>query len=86
MNTFERLSYVFLFATEIFYGLAMATMIHRRRTEPELDCTYRCWGYPRLPAAFLTRAAALTVSQWLVRPVRSSIGLVLIFSGLIFYP
>jgi APA family basic amino acid/polyamine antiporter len=56
-----------------------------RRTEPELVRPYRCWGYPWVPAAFLAGAAALTVTLWLARPVRSSIGLVLIFSGLIFY-
>jgi hypothetical protein len=36
-------------------------------------------------AASLTSAAALTVVWWLERPVRSSIGLVLISSELIFY-
>jgi hypothetical protein len=38
-----------------------------------------------VPAAFLAGAAALTVTLWLARPVRSSIGLVLILSGLLFY-
>jgi hypothetical protein len=38
-----------------------------------------------VPVAFLAGAAALTVTLWLARPVRSSIGLVLILSGLIFY-
>jgi len=56
-----------------------------RRTEPELPRPYRCWGYPWLPAAFVAGAIALTATLWLARPIRSSIGLVLIFSGLIFY-
>src|SRR5579862_383983 len=84
-GTFEELTSLFLFATWIFYALAVAAMIKMRRSEPGLARPYRCWGYPWVPAAFLAGAAALTVTLWLARPVRSSIGLALIFSGLIFY-
>jgi APA family basic amino acid/polyamine antiporter len=84
-GTFEELTSLFLFATWIFYALAVAAMIRLRRTEPALERPYRCWGYPWVPAAFLAGAAALTVTLWLASPVRSSIGLVLILSGLIFY-
>ena len=84
-GTFEELTSLFLFATWIFYALAVAAMIKMRRTEPGLVRPYRCWGYPWVPAAFLAGETALTVTLWLARPVRSSIGLVLIFSGLIFY-
>ena len=84
-GTFEELTSLFLFATWIFYGLAVAAMIRMRQTEPGLPRPYRCWGYPWVPAAFLAGAAALTATLWLARPVRSSIGLVLIFSGLVFY-
>jgi len=84
-GTFEELTSLFLFATWIFYALAVAAMIRMRRTEPGLERPYRCWGYPWVPAAFLAGAGALTVTLWLARPVRSSIGLVLILSGLIFY-
>jgi APA family basic amino acid/polyamine antiporter len=84
-GTFEELTSLFLFATWIFYALAVAAMIRMRRSEPGLVRPYRCWGYPWVPAAFLAGAAALTVTLWLARPIRSSIGLALIFSGLIFY-
>jgi basic amino acid/polyamine antiporter, APA family len=84
-GTFEELTSLFIFATWIFYGLAVAAMIRLRRSEPELSRPYRCWGYPWLPGAFLAGATALTVTLWLARPVRSSIGLVLILAGLIFY-
>jgi APA family basic amino acid/polyamine antiporter len=84
-GTFEDLTSLFLFATCIFYALAVAAMMRMRRTEPGLERPYRCWGYPWVPAVFLAGAAALTVTLWLARPVRSSIGLVLIFSGLLFY-
>jgi APA family basic amino acid/polyamine antiporter len=84
-GTFEELTSLFVFALWIFYGLAVVSMMRMRLTEPELPRPYRCWGYPWVPGTFVAGAAALTVTLWLARPVRSSIGLVLIFSGLIFY-
>jgi APA family basic amino acid/polyamine antiporter len=84
-GTFEELTSLFLFATWIFYGLSVVSMMCLRRTEPHLPRPYRCWGYPWVPVAFVMGAAALTMTLWLARPVRSSIGLALILSGLFFY-
>ena len=84
-GTFEELTSLFLFGTWIFYGLAVMAMMHMRRTEPDLPRPYRCWGYPWVSVIFVMGAAALTVALWMARPARSSIGLVLILSGLIFY-
>jgi hypothetical protein len=38
-----------------------------------------------LPALFVVGAAALTLSLWLARPLRSSVGLGLILFGLVLY-
>jgi APA family basic amino acid/polyamine antiporter len=84
-GTFEELTSLFLFATWIFYGLAVIAMVRMRHTEPNLPRPYRCWGYPWVPVIFVMGATALTITLWVVRPVRSSIGLVLIVSGLVFY-
>lgn len=84
-GTFEDLTSLFIFATWIFYGLAVVSMMRLRRTEPEMPRPYRTWGYPVVPVLFVLGAIALTVSLWLARPVRSSIGLGLILAGLIFY-
>jgi APA family basic amino acid/polyamine antiporter len=84
-GTFEELTSLFLFATWIFYGLAVASMMRLRRTEPELPRPYRCLGYPWVPAIFIAGATALTIMLWIARPVRSSIGFALILSGLFFY-
>jgi APA family basic amino acid/polyamine antiporter len=46
---------------------------------------YRTWGYPVVPVVFVIGALALTISIWVQRPVRSSIGVALMFVGLIFY-
>jgi len=84
-GTFEDLTSLFIFAGWIFYGLAVVAMFRLRRTEPDMPRPYRTWGYPAVPGIFVLGAFALTVSIWVQRPVRSSIGLALICFGLIFY-
>jgi basic amino acid/polyamine antiporter, APA family len=84
-GTFEELTSLFIFAAWIFYGLAVVSLIRLRKREPQLPRPYRCSGYPWVPVMFLLGTVALTISLWAARPVRSSIGLVLILSGLPFY-
>src|SRR5271168_2641539 len=84
-GTFEELTNLFIFATWIFYGFAVVSLFRLRRTEPDLPRPYRCAGYPWVPAIFIAGALALTVSEWLQRPGRSTIGLLLILAGLPFY-
>jgi APA family basic amino acid/polyamine antiporter len=84
-GTFEELTSLFVFAAWIFYGLSVVAMLRLRRIAPNLERPYRTWGYPVVPALFVAGAFALTISIWIERPVRSSIGLALILSGLFFY-
>ena len=84
-GTFEDLTSLFIFAGWIFYGLAVVALFRLRRTEPNMPRPYRTWGYPAVPLIFIGGAMALTISIWVQRPVRSSIGLALMCSGLIFY-
>ncbi|MFZ0820607.1 MAG: amino acid permease [Candidatus Acidiferrales bacterium] len=84
-GTFEDLTSLFIFAGWIFYGLATIGLFRLRRIEPNMPRPYRCWGYPWVPAAFVAGALALTINLWLDRPVRCTVGLVLMFVGLFFY-
>jgi APA family basic amino acid/polyamine antiporter len=84
-GTFEELTNLFIFAAWIFYGLAVVALFRLRKTEPNLDRPYRCWGYPWVPGLFVLGALVLTMNLWLVRPGRSTIGLLLILAGLPFY-
>jgi basic amino acid/polyamine antiporter, APA family len=84
-GTFEELTNLFIFATWIFYGLAVVALFRLRRNEPELLRPYRCWGYPWVPGVFVAGALALTLNIWIDRPGRSSIGFLLILAGLPFY-
>lgn len=84
-GTFEELTNLFIFAGWIFYGLAVVALFRLRKLEPDLPRPYRCWGYPWVPGAFVLGALALTINLWLVRPGRSTVGLLLILAGLPFY-
>ncbi len=84
-GTFEELTNLFIFAAWIFYGLAVVALFRLRETEPDMPRPYRCWGYPWVPGIFVAGALALTLSIFMQRPGRSSLGLLLIAAGLPFY-
>lgn len=84
-GTFEQLSNLYVFGQWIFYGLQTAGVIWLRHKEPSMARPYRTWGYPLVPIVFVLGAVALTVNSLIAMPVRSSIGLVLILAGLMFY-
>ena len=84
-GTFEELYSLFIFAVWIFFALVALALIRLRRVEPELARPYRTWGYPWTPLIFFLAAVALTVNLWLVRPVRSSLGLAVILAGVPFF-
>lgn len=84
-GTYEELYSLFVFAVWIFFALTAIALLRLRRKEPNLVRSYRAWGYPWTPFIFLAAAVALTVNLWMVRPVRSSIGLAVILSGVPFF-
>jgi basic amino acid/polyamine antiporter, APA family len=84
-GTFEELYSLFVFAVWIFFALTAIALLRLRWTEPDLVRPYRVWGYPLTPLIFLIAAIALTVNLWMVRPVRSSLGLAVILGGIPFF-
>lgn len=84
-GTFEELYSLFVFAVWIFFALTAIALLRLRWKEPELVRPYRVWAYPVTPVIFLIAAIALTVNLWMVRPVRSSLGLVVILAGIPFF-
>jgi APA family basic amino acid/polyamine antiporter len=84
-GTFEELYSLFVFAVWIFFALTPIAMLRLRKNEPNLFRPYRAWGYPWTPLLFLIAAVALTVNLWMVRPVRSSLGLAVILGGIPFF-
>jgi len=84
-GTYEELYSLFVFAVWIFFALTAIALLRLRRKEPNLIRPYRTWGYPCTPLIFLAAALALTVNLWMVRPVRSSLGLAVILLGIPFF-
>jgi APA family basic amino acid/polyamine antiporter len=84
-GTFEELYSLFVFAVWIFFALTAVALMRLRRKEPDLLRPYRVRGYPWIPSVFFVAAVALTVNLWTVRPVRSSIGLLVILAGIPFF-
>ena len=85
-GTYEELYSLFVFAAWIFFALTALALFRLRRNEPNLSRPYRAWGHPWTTLIFLGAAIALTVNLWMVRPVRSSIGLAVILGGVpLFY-
>jgi APA family basic amino acid/polyamine antiporter len=84
-GTFEQLYSLFVFAAWIFFALTAIALIRLRIKQPNLARAYRAWGYPFTPIIFVIAAVALTANLWMIRPVRSSIGLLVILAGIPFY-
>lgn len=84
-GTHQELYSYTMFATWAFFALTALALIRMRTTQPELLRPYRMWGYPWTTAIFGAAAFAISVNLWLIRPVRSSIGLTIIMLGVPFF-
>src|SRR5258708_11338422 len=84
-GTHQELYSYTMFATWAFLGLTAVALIRLRSTEPELPRPFPVWGYPWTAIVFGVAAFAISVNLWLVRPVRSSIGLAIVLLGIPFF-
>lgn len=84
-GTYEELYSLFVFAVWIFFALTAIALLRLRKIKPELSRPYRAWGFPFTPLIFLVAAIALTANLWMVRPIRSSLGLLVILGGIPFF-
>jgi APA family basic amino acid/polyamine antiporter len=84
-GTFEDLTSLVMFGSWLFYALAVVAMMRMRRTEPDMRRPYRTGGYPIVPVLFVLGAVSLSAGLWLARPIRSTIGLLMVLAGLLFY-
>ena len=84
-GTYEELYSLFVFAVWIFFALTAIALLRLRKVEPNLSRPYCAWGFPFTPLIFLLAAIALTANLWMIRPVRSSLGLLVILAGIPFF-
>lgn len=85
IGTFEGLSDFYVFLVWIFYAAQTAAVIVLRRREPDMPRPYRTWGYPIVPLIFILGALALTVNTLVQKPVSSSLCMLMMVIGIIFY-
>lgn len=84
-GTYQELYSYTMFATWTFLGLTAVALLRLRFTEPELPRPFRVWGYPWTPMVFGVAAFAISANLWLVRPVRSFVGLAIVLLGIPFF-
>jgi APA family basic amino acid/polyamine antiporter len=84
-GTFEDLFSLYIFVMWLFFALGGLAVIRLRKTEPDLPRPYRAWGYPWTPIAFAAADLAISVNLWMERPVRSSLGSLVVLAGVPFY-
>ena len=61
LKTFRDITEYVVFASLIFYGLAVGAIYVLRRRRPEAPRPYRCFGYPLTPALFIAAVAFVDV-------------------------
>jgi APA family basic amino acid/polyamine antiporter len=81
-GTYQELYAYDMFATWAFFPLTVAALFRLRRKLPALPRPYRVWGYPWTPLIFAVVALAISFNLFLLRPIRSSIGLGIILLGI----
>jgi APA family basic amino acid/polyamine antiporter len=84
-GTYQELYSFAIFAIWLFLALTALALIRLRSKEPDLPRPFRIWGYPWTPVLLGIAACAIAVNLWLVRPVRSSVGLAIILLGMPFF-
>jgi APA family basic amino acid/polyamine antiporter len=71
-----------IFAEFLFYALVTAGIFILRQREPALARPYRTWGYPFVPAIFVTLSAGLLINTFVERRSDSLWGLALMGCGI----
>jgi APA family basic amino acid/polyamine antiporter len=79
---FRQLFSLAIFAEWLFYMIAGSTIFVFRRRQPQAARPYRMWGYPVVPAVFVTVAAALLCYTFRNDWPNSGYGLLVIVAGI----
>jgi APA family basic amino acid/polyamine antiporter len=84
-GTFDQLTDMLIFAVFIFYGATSLGVFILRRKMREAHRPYKVWGYPVVPAIFITFCICLVFNTIITRPREAAIGTILILSGIPVY-
>jgi APA family basic amino acid/polyamine antiporter len=81
-GNFRQLFSLAIFAEWLFYMIAGSTIFVFRRREPAAPRPYKMWGYPMVPAAFVTVAAVLLCYTFWNELPNSWYGVLVILAGI----
>jgi APA family basic amino acid/polyamine antiporter len=81
-GTYDALYTKVIFSEFLFYALVTAGIFVLRRREPALERPYKTWGYPLVPAIFVTLSVLLLVNTFVEQRSDSLWGLLLVGSGI----
>jgi APA family basic amino acid/polyamine antiporter len=84
-GTFDQLTDMIIYAVFIFYGANSLGVIILRRKMPDAHRPYKVWGYPVVPAIFISFCLFLVFNTIFARPREAAIGTILILSGIPVY-
>jgi basic amino acid/polyamine antiporter, APA family len=80
-GTFDQLTDYVVFASWIFFTATTSSVFVFRKRYPELERTYKTFGYPYVPALFILTTISLLVNTLLNSPRESAVGLGIIIAG-----
>jgi APA family basic amino acid/polyamine antiporter len=81
-GSFDQLTDMSVFAFWVFYALAASAVFVLRKSQPHAPRPYRTFGYPLLPALFVSTASWLVFNTLQTSPLEAGAGLLLILLGL----
>ncbi len=84
-GSFDQLTDMLIFVSWVFYALAALGVIMLRIRMPDRDRPYRVWGYPAVPALFITFATIFVAVTLTQNPRDSLLGLALLAPGGLLY-
>lgn len=84
-GSFDQLTDMLVFAAFFFYGATSLGVFIMRFREPNLERSYKVWGYPVIPGFFVLFCLALVIISFFTNPREAMIGTMLMLAGIPFY-
>ena len=84
-GTYSQLLDYIIFAVLLFYMLTIGTLFVFRHKRPEMERSYRSWGYPVLPILYLLMAGFFEVNLLIYKPEYTWPGLMIVLLGVPVY-
>jgi APA family basic amino acid/polyamine antiporter len=84
-GTYSDLVDYVVFAVLLFYVLTIAAVFRLRVRRPDLERPYKAFGYPWIPALYVTLAAMIMIALLVYKPAYTWPGLLIVLAGVPVY-